>query len=310
IRISTADNRYMSNAMSLLVGIILLAPLAIFAINHLILPEPAVENNDQVVPSTAPLLIKPKALAALPFSSEATGHFESAVPGLVGWMVDSEEMGKNIIYATPDGEYTLIGMVVDSQGKNITEEEMIEHLDLQFEEEVTMHPRENGESNYAEQLSFVQQHTLDGLRVEGTTGKTLWVVIDMNCPFCHDLIKEIDKVVAKEEHHHNVEFVPACVLGLESCAMEGLLNATPLEERLVALKNHVNGQSGSFSQVSNEKLEELTEKSFLRAQTFMREEVHAVPSLFWEDESGAVRNHMGLPNAGVVRMLLTGGVNG
>lgn len=300
-RLSAGDKRFIRNALWLLAALV-----GMFA--ALVL----VPLKDTAPEAPAQLLIEPKALATLPFSSETVGNFETAIPGLVGWMVNSDEMGNNIVYATPDGDFTVIGVVLDRDGKNVTEEEMIEHLDLHFDDEVTAHApgQSGGDSSYEEQLEFVEKRTVDGLRVEGTTEQTVWVVIDMNCPYCHELIKQVNEVVATEERHHSVEFVPACVLGLESCAVEGLLNATPEDERLLALTSYVHGKSGAFSQVNSDELEQLAQESFLRAQTFMHEGVHAVPSIFWKDEQGVVRNYMGLPSESVVRQLLTGGLDG
>lgn len=246
--------------------------------------------------------VEPKSLSSLPFDTEVVSSFNTQIPGLVGWHVKSREAGENIIYSSANGDYTIIGVVLDQNGENITEKEMVEHLGLDL---TTQTLSEVSPEDTKRQIDFVKNKLVEGLGVSGkNSDKTVWAVIDVNCPYCHELIKELDSLLAEMNEHASVELVTACVLGPNSCAQESLLKELAPEDRMLALVRHVHGEKGVFGTSSEEELLEKSQQLLRNAQQFMEQGISAVPTILWVDDEGNAMSHTGLPARGLLKAIL------
>lgn len=161
--------------------------------------------------------------AALQYAKTAGGlevfkKFEAA-GGLDGWVVQDKTSGKNlVVYASKDGEVLVAGMLVDKNGKNLSQAYSEEHIPA---------------PDYSEVLSEI---TKDGASVLAGNPKAkaeLTVLFDANCGFCKVLHKLVRPAI--EAGELKVRYVPVAILGADSDTKgAGLLAAKNADEAATA----------------------------------------------------------------------------
>jgi thiol:disulfide interchange protein DsbG len=102
-------------------------------------------------------------------TTKVLGAFE-APAGLIGLAVSLGAQKNAILYATPDGKYLMQGMIVSSDGENLTQAEAKQML-----------PQPpDAAANFA---SLDKTHSY--LWGKASAPKEMWVLFDPNCIYCH-----------------------------------------------------------------------------------------------------------------------------
>lgn len=97
------------------------------------------------------------------------GQFD-APGGLRGYGASTQ--GQDMaIYLTPDGEHTIIGTLMDSQGNDLTDAQLDEHVRAPLEAQTWQ---------LLEQSHWIQDGDVDAPRI-------IYTFSDANCPYCHQL---------------------------------------------------------------------------------------------------------------------------
>lgn len=113
-------------------------------------------------------------------TTKVLGAFE-APAGLIGLAVSLGPQKNAILYATPDGKYLMQGMIVSSDGKNMTQAEAKQML-----------PQPpDAAANFA---SLDKTHSY--LWGKAAAPKEMWVLFDPNCIYCHKTYEALKPAVS------------------------------------------------------------------------------------------------------------------
>jgi thiol:disulfide interchange protein DsbG len=156
-----------------------------------------------------------------------------APSGLIGIAV-TEGPGRNdIVYASPDGAYVFRGVIIGSDGSNITRREAAQFL-----------PKPpTAAENFA---ALKKTHTY--LWGHANAKKELWIVFDPNCIYCHKTFESLKKYVGDDilkVHIIQVGFLKPSSLGKAAAILSSKDPAAALTKD--ELKFNVSGEEGGIT---------------------------------------------------------------
>lgn len=208
---------------------------------------------------------------------EITGKF-AAPGGLTGYgaRADGREL---ILYVTPDGKHVIAGTMLDSTGRNLSEQHVKDHV-----------PPPNLEAAWAklERATWIADGPARSKRV-------VYVFDDPNCPYCNALWRASRPYLEKGVQ---LRHVMVAILGPTSPGKAAaiLAAADPAE----ALARHGRDYAkGGIAPI--EKIDARVRAQIDANNALMQElGVHATPAIFYRDAKGRVRSVLGMPNPSVL----------
>lgn len=181
--------------------------------------------------------------------------------GLHGWFVVKDKQVQ-ILYTTPDNKALLVGALLSAEGANISQQQVLTLASGNPEVQALLRDssakaKENEPSSEVSKLAQTkdsaavaspsEQFYLELLKAAGHTfGKAeaplLIMIMDVNCPFCHQTWKQLEPLVESEKIR--VRMVPINALGGESLekAAAWLSSKDPLGD----WKKYISGASDVF----------------------------------------------------------------
>ncbi len=208
---------------------------------------------------------------------EITGKFP-APGGLTGYGARADGRAL-ILYATPDGKHVIAGTMLDSAGRNLSEQHVKDHV-----------PPPDLEAAWTklERATWI---------VDGATKpkRVVYVFDDPNCPYCNALWRAsrpyLDKGV-------QVRHVMVAILGPTSPGKAAAILAAdnPAEALARHERDYAKGGIPPLAKIS-----ERTRAKIEANNALMRElGVAATPAIFYRDSSGRVRSLLGMPSPSVL----------
>lgn len=202
------------------------------------------------------------------------GQFE-APGGLRGYgaSVQGQDMA---IYLTPDGEHAIVGTLMDSEGNDLTEAQLDEHVRVPLEAETWQ---------LLEESHWIQ----DG---DTAAPRIIYTFTDANCPYCHQLWEQsrpwIDAGKVQLRH------IMVGILAPDSPALAATMLGA--DSPSAALSAHSEGERVSASAQARE----IEEQVYANNQLFEALGLYATPTSAFqrETESGSIRidRVQGLPS--------------
>lgn len=193
---------------------------------------------------------------------------------LKGWVVNFE--GRDlVVYTTLDGEFLLNGVLLDAQGKDLTQEHQNTWL-----------PKANWQdmasSHYITEASQQEQ---------GSSNKIIYMFFDPNCPFCHLawLALQPYRLQGLE-----VRWIPVAYIKPDSRnRAAALLSAAPEQQAVLLQKN-----METFGQPLPEldKAPDARTREQLQANMDLMQSmgINGTPGWVWQDAEGEMQTHTGM----------------
>lgn len=230
---------------------------------------------------------QPAAVAFLKAKGYLIGRHFDAGHGLTGWIV-SRAGTPNVIYTTADGQVAVIGAMVDTTGKNLSEG---------FLEQYGANPAlpkaldDLGTSHYI------------AVKPSGATQRIIYIVFDPNCPYCSVAYKAFRQFSAQ-----GIEFrwVPVAYLRPDSAGRAAaLLSAS---DPAKALESNETGFKESEHQggiAPMDSVPKSIQDQLARNDAIMQSiGSTATPTLVWKDDAGHFREYEGLPSPEMMTSIL------
>jgi len=185
---------------------------------------------------------------------------------------------KRLFYVTPDGRSLIVGMVFDTAGENVTTADMSRAGVTDVGGAKTLTDAQL-ESIWArlEKLSWIP---------EGTGKKTIYVLFDPNCPYCHRLWTAVRGAVGAG--NVQIRWLPVAILKDSSKGLGAALYAARNPSQLLAAMVNHQLQPAVVTEVANKKM--AYNLLLLRDTGYT-----GVPTIIYR-ESGRVRSTMGFPS--------------
>ena len=228
--------------------------------------------------ATQPKEDQAAALTFLKSKGYQVGRHFDAGHGLTGWIV-SRAGNPNVIYTTSDGQVALIGALVDTAGKNLSEDYLVQYgsnpaLPKAFEE--------LGASHYI------------AMKPTGATQRIIYIVFDPNCPYCSVAYKAFRQYASAGIEYR---WVPVAYLRPDSAGRAAALLGAA--DPLTALDQNETGFKESEHQggiaplltVPKSVTDELARSDAIMQQIGST----ATPTLVWKDDAGHFHDYEGLP---------------
>ena len=197
---------------------------------------------------------------------EIHGQFE-APGGLRGYgaSVQGQDMA---IYLTPDGEHAVVGTLMDSEGNDLTEAQLDEHVRAPLEEQTWQLLSES---------HWIQDGNVDAPRV-------IYTFTDANCPYCRQLWQDVRPWV--EAGQVQLRHIMVGVLAPDSPGKAAALLGA--DDPAAMLHAHESGQQELEASAQPREIEE---QVFTNNQLFEELGLYATPTSVFqrETENGNVR---------------------
>jgi thiol:disulfide interchange protein DsbG len=193
---------------------------------------------------------------------------------------------KRLFYVTPDGKSLIVGMVFDTAGENVTTADMSRAgvTDVGGPKTLTENELESIWSR-AEKLSWI---------AEGTGKKTIYVLFDPNCPYCHRLWTSVRSAVASGAVQ--VRWLPVAILKDSSKGLAAGIYESKTPSRVLSDMVNRQLQPVAISDAANKKM--AYNLLLLRDTGYT-----GVPTILYR-QNGKVRTAMGSPTDAELAALL------
>lgn len=193
------------------------------------------------------------------------GQFEA--PGGIrgyGASVQGQDMA---IYLTPDGEHAIVGTLMDSDGNDLTEAQLDEHVRVPLEAETWQ---------LLEESHWIQ----DG---DTAAPRIIYTFTDANCPYCHQLWEQARPWV--EAGKVQLRHIMVGILATNSPALAATMLGA--DDPSAALNAHSKGTRVSASAQPRD----IEEQVYANNQLFEELGLYATPTSAFqrETESGSIR---------------------
>jgi len=197
------------------------------------IPKPLLEKSDQV---------------------KVLSSFATEIKGINGWVIEgvADNADKTIIYSSADGKAIFIGGIVGENDANLT----TKHFDLFIGSSKSKKEVSEPTSKVKKQAPLKKesidlsnmQGVLDSQPVVtiGKGDKELTIVIDLNCPYCHQYYQSL---VGQSDllGEFTIHLMPVGILGMDSVHKAAMFEGLPEHEALELLKALMNGSNGSIT---------------------------------------------------------------
>lgn len=248
--------------------------------------EPLKEISIKADGSNIPVIIRDKA-----DQIKAVKAFTTEIAGVNGWIIQEVNGGpeaQTLVYASNDGELVLIGGIVGRNDENVTNR----HFDMFGTAKSVNSKKELAKEPVPEvKETPLEKHSLNTELlskiidkqpkvVVGAGDKEITVVIDPNCPYCHQYYLSL---MADDEVKttFKINFIPVGILGMDSVKKAALFDGLSNDEAQVLLKKMMFDQSYD-NQITNE---DAISDSMGRTQKWAEAGLNVVPmTIFNFDE--------------------------
>jgi thiol:disulfide interchange protein DsbG len=197
--------------------------------------------------------------------------------GLKGWVIQKNGQ-YSIVYTTADGQYLLTGLLIDSDGKNLSAEYAQQYV-----------PKPDYEAAYKE-LNVAASITEGGK----SDKNMIYVFFDPNCIFCHMLWKAIQPY---EHAGLQVRWMPVAFLKKDSAdkAVALLLAKDATAAMAVNMKKfNKDIESGGIQPEANPP-KDMLDKVSANTTLMSHFASSGTPTIVWKDKAGQVRVANGMP---------------
>jgi len=193
---------------------------------------------------------------------------------------------KRLFYVTPDGKSLVVGMVFDTAGENVTTADMSRAGVTDVGGAKTLTDAQL-ESIWArlEKLSYVP---------EGNGKKTIYVLFDPNCPYCHRLWTSVRSAVAAG--NVQIRWLPVAILKESSKGLGAAIYAARSPSQALADMVNRQLQPAAITDAANKKM--AYNLLLLRDTGYT-----GVPTIIYRD-NGKIRTAMGAPTDAELATLL------
>lgn len=202
--------------------------------------------------------------------------FEPGVSGMTGWVVQIRGEGEHtqsVVYTSNDGQYLFAGNIIDAADKNLT----AEHMEIYTAARAAPQPQAQPQPQPGEPGYRIDYDTVKGILDNqpvvsvGSGEKRVVVLIDPNCPYCHQYF---DAIMADLEAYQGVtfDFMPVGLLGMDSVQKAALFSGKGDAEKLALLKSMMAGAN-----VADVPAQEDAQASMNRTQTWTNAGLSVVP---------------------------------
>lgn len=198
--------------------------------------------------------------------------------GLTGYAAHADGRAL-ILYATPDGKHVIAGTMLDSTGRNLTEQHVKDHV-----------PPPDLEATWTklERATWIAEGATKPKRV-------VYVFDDPNCPYCNALWRASRPYLDKGAQ---VRHVMVAILGPTSAGKAAAILAAdnPAEALARHERDYAKGGIRPLAKISDR-----TRARIEANNALMRElGVAATPAIFYRDANGRVRSLLGMPSLPVL----------
>lgn len=201
----------------------------------------------------------------------------AAVPGLQGWVI--KDHGQySVVYTTPDGKYLLSGLLINSAGKNLTQE---------FAESQIPKP------DYSKFWSRIESSTWVATGATGNAVKsTIYAIMDPSCVFCSLAAKAL---LPYEAAGLQVRWIPVGVLHADSMGKAAAIleSANPGETLAAHEKAYGNDKADTLKPITPKP--ETVAKLKANAELMMAMGFTGTPTILYKDAKGNVMARTGMP---------------
>ncbi len=184
----------------------------------------------------------PQTLPALKFFRErqAQFYYMGRAAGVDGWFMMLPGNMVQIVYTSPGGDDMIVGFLIDENGKNITEQQMVNLREREMEvnklftdrveDAKARLGRNRGFQELAANLNmdkpgdqmYAQLAQAPAIEVGDANAPLLLMVIDPRCPFCKQAYKALAKKFIDKDKVL-VRIIPVGILGDDSVRMAQVL---------------------------------------------------------------------------------------
>ncbi|TVP51631.1 MAG: thiol:disulfide interchange protein DsbG [Halomonas sp.] len=197
---------------------------------------------------------------------EIHGQFD-APGGMRGFgaSVQGQDMA---IYLTPDGEHAIVGTLMDSEGNDLTEAQLDEHVRAPLEAETWQLLADS---------YWVQDGDVDAPRI-------IYTFTDANCPYCHQLWQDVRPWVASGDVQ--LRHIMVGILAPDSPGKAATILGA--DDPAATLSAH---KSGEHEVEASAQTREIEEQVYANNQLFEELGLFATPTSAFqrEAENGSVR---------------------
>ncbi len=203
-------------------------------------------------------------------------HFP-AVSGLTGWVARAPGGEESILFTTPDGKTVIAGILSNEQGQNLTRQyadlyERAPNLDRLW-------PAIQSASSVTEGPDTPDPH------------HQIWVVMDPNCAYCHQLWIELRPY---EKAGLDVHWIPVGILFHSSTARAAAVLAGG-RKTLYAMESRFNVARERGGVPGIKVTPELRHKLAVNLSLAMQAGIQGTPGVFYLGSDGKLRLQQGLP---------------
>jgi protein-disulfide isomerase len=232
----------------------------------------------------------------------ATLYYMGESMGLHGWLVIKDKQ-MQIVYTTPDQRAVVVGALLSAEGANISQQQMLllannhpEVADvLKAGQGATVQVAEDKKADMAAKAGSPSENFYAALltSTQVTFGKPdaprLMMLMDVNCPHCHNAWKKLEKYV--DGGTLRLSMIPINALGPQSEveAANWLNKKDPLD----AWKKHVGGDT-QILKIGDADLDK-GDAIFKNTQLARKWRVDQTPYLVYRGKNGKIRLVVGEP---------------
>lgn len=207
---------------------------------------------------------------------EISAEFE-APGGLTGYA--GRVQGQPIvIYVLEDGETAIIGSMLDSEGRNLTAQQLEQHLPP---------PDLEPDWKQLEQADVIVEGPKDAERA-------VYVFTDPNCPYCQRFWEAAQPYLEKQ--NVQLRHVMVAILGPSSMGKTAQILAADDPAAMLAKHETTFEEGGIEGLEQGEVSQEVAQRIMANNQLMQRLGVRATPAIYYRDAEGNVQQVMGLPD--------------
>lgn len=200
-----------------------------------------------------------------------------AVPGLNGWVVKDPRNQYSVIYTTPDGKHLVSGLLVDTQGQNLTQAFSDKHV-----------PKPDYAKYWGklEGSSWVATGTLTNPK------SVIYVFLDPNCVFCSLAAKAL---IPYEAVGLQVRWIPVGLLARDSLGKAAAIMESDNPGQTLAKHEMAHGKPGEDTLKAVTPKPETAKKLQSNAALMTEMGFNGTPAILYKDTKGNVLAKGGMP---------------
>lgn len=209
-------------------------------------------------------------------------HFD-APSGLEGYVAKAGQTPVTL-YLTPDGKHVLVGKLLDSEGRDTSHGAIEKAID---------DPEEDSRWSQLESLKWLG----DG---SDEAKKTVYVLIDPNCPFCHHFFRDARPWVKAGKVQLRTLLVGVLEKTSPGKAAAILIADDPLKAYRRHEMNYENGGVDPIQDIPARISDQITTNNAMMTSLH----IQGTPGIIYKDDKGKVHIHQGVPQGKELEKIL------